>query len=175
METSDRGGAASAADALERLFAGPLGSGLAPAARAARAWYAANGDRERRHTTGVWLNKSGRTGVDPVLVVALDSNLMASELGTNKDLYLTRLSFHGVAVSDIRFTVGKRDTKGGAPNVSRVIRKGVPPTYHSELPKLSEEEQSRVARATKDLPDGLRQSASRAMCASLQRTKAKST
>lgn len=168
-----RGGAASASDVLSTLFEGPLGRGLAPAARAAKAWYAANGDRERRHTVGVWLQKSGREGVDPTMVVALDSNLLAGELGTNKDLYLQRLALHGVAVGNIRFTVGRAPTKGGASR-GRSAKGGVSGA-RPELPELTESERARVERACADLPDGLKQSVSRAMCASLRRSKSSGT
>lgn len=160
------GGPTSAADALQELLAGPLGAGMAPAARVARAWYAANGDRERRHTTGVWLRKPGRAGADPVLVVALDSNLMASELGTNKELYLSRLAFHGVAVSDIRFTVRRRDASVPAAARAHARRTDPPP-----LPDLAPADAERVRRATEGLPDGLRQSVERAMSATLRRSR----
>lgn len=167
---SDRGGVQSAGEALGVLLAGPLGKGLSAAGKAARAWYASNGDRERAHTTGVWLRKSGRAGIDPVLVVALDSNLLAMELGTNKDLYLQRLSFRGIAISDIAFVVRGQSKKGQLDE--RAARKTKPP---DELPPLSLAEEQRVARATADLPEGLRQSVSRAMCASIRRAKGKHT
>lgn len=166
----DRGGEpARAGDAVAALLGGALGKGLSAAAKAARAWYAANGDRERAHTTGVWLRKPGRTGADPVLVVELDSNLLAYELGTNKDLYLSRMAFHGIAVSDIRFKVG---------NPSHgVARRAAKQREHSPAPapELTPTEAKRVERACAGLPDGLRQSVSRAMCASLRRSKSSST
>ncbi len=166
---ADRGGAAvSAGDALAALMAGPLGRGLSEASRTARAWYATNGDRERAHTTGVWLRKSGRAGVDPVLVVALDSNLLAMELATRKELYLARLAFRGVAVSDIRFTVG-RDQREQIKRPKKARREEE--AERGDLPELTASELERVARATENLPDGLRQSVSRAMCASLKRAK----
>ena len=177
----ERGGTSSAADALAALMAGPLGKGLSKASAAAKAWYAANGDRERAHTTGVWLRKSGRAGVDPVMVVSLDSNLLAMELGTNKELYLTRLAFHGVAVSDIRFTVkrsaraaagdGRQGGRGKAPHHAGAVREA----FAHELPELTEKEKIDVDKATQNLPDGLRQSVSRAMCASLRRSKSSHT
>ena len=169
--SADRGGdAVRAGDAVGALLQGRLGKGLSAASAAAKAWYAANGDRERKHTTGVWLRKSGRTGCDPVLVVALDSNLLAMELGTNKDLYLARLAYHGLAVSDIRFTV-RRDPATDRRR-SGALKQSPRPT---PLPELTAAEVKRVERACEDLPDGLRQSACRAMCASLRRNKARST
>lgn len=166
---NERYGMGSAGDALAELFSGPLGAGLAPAARAARAWYSANGDRERRHTTGVWLRKSGKAGIADVLVVALDSNLLAAELGTNRDLYLGRLSQYGIAVSDIRFTVRKGTGKGRKKEAT-AAKAGVD-TSSTPLPPLSSAEEQRVERACAELPDGLKQSVSRAMCASLRRSK----
>ncbi len=168
---ADRGGeAVRAGDAVGALLTGALGKGLSAASAAAKAWYAANGDRERTHTTGVWLRKSGRTGTDPVLVVALDTNLLAMELGTNKDLYLARLAYHGLAVSDIRFTVRRDPAKE-----ARRARKQDSSRDAATLPELTASEVERVERACEDLPDGLRQSACRAMCASLRRNKARST
>lgn len=166
----ERGGVSSAGEALGVLLAGPLGKGLSAAGKAARAWYAANGDRERAHTTGVWLRKSGRAGIDPVLVVALDSNLLAMELATNKELYLSRLSFRGVAISGIEFVPRGQSRKRQLDG--RAARKAEPPC---ELPALSRAEEQRVAQVTANLPDGLRQSVSRAMCASLRRAKGKHT
>ena len=161
-----------------------MGKGLSRASAAAKAWYAANGDRERAHTTGVWLRKSGREGIDPILVVALDSNLLAMELGTNKELYLSRLAFRGIAISDIRFTVKRASgIGGGGPGQAAQARGGIRGAGGQaggsksarELPELSKKEKNDVDAATKDLPDGLRQSVSRAMCASLRRNKANNT
>ena len=168
--TDRDGGAVRAGDAVGALLQGPLGKGLSAASAAAKAWYAANGDRERSHTTGVWLRKSGRAGTDPVLVVALDTNLLAMELGTNKDLYLARLAYHGLAVSDIRFTVRRDPAQEARRSRDRERSRPAAP-----LPELTAAERERVARACEGLPDGLRQSACRAMCASLRRNKARST
>ena len=169
---SDRGGTASAASALSTLLSGPLGKGLSRASAAAKAWYAANGDRERAHTTGVWLKEPTRPGADPTLVVRVDSGLLASELATNKDLYLSRLAFRGVRVSNVRFTVG------GDPLPQVRKAKGEAKGGEGALPMrvdLTHEERARVDRATSGLPEGLRQSVSRAMCASLAREKCRST
>jgi hypothetical protein len=165
----DRGGEAQrAGDLVGALLGGSLGRGLGPAQKAARAWYAANGDRERAHTTRVWLRKSGRTGQDPVLVVELDAGWLAGELSTNKELYLSRLAFRGIRVSDICFKVGRRQDVAA-------LRARPTPGEPPELARLSEEERSRVARATNNLPDGLKQSVSRAMCASLARNKTRTS
>lgn len=176
MATERGGTPARAGDLVSSLLGGSLGRELSQAAQAARAWYAANGDRERAHTTGVWLNKPPRAGADPVLVVAVDSGLFASELGTNKDLYLTRLAHRGVRVSDIRFAV-RRFTGNTARSTGRAgVTPGatgarLAPQADAEATSLSPAELARVEHATANLPDGLRQSAARAMRASLARAK----
>ena len=134
--------------------------------RAARAWFVANGDRERAHTTGVWTRPGPFEGADPVLCVAVDSGLLAQELSCNKEIYLSRLAYAGVAISDIRFSVRARPREE-VKSVSK--KKDAKP---KPLPPLTESEMRQVAEATKGLPDGLRQSASQAMCASLRRNKA---
>lgn len=165
----DRGGDAErAGELVQALLAGPLGEGLDDAKRAARAWYAANGDRERAHTTGVWLRKPPRPGMDPTMVVRVDSGLLASELGTNKDLYLSRLSFFGVRISDIRFSVG-------SPSAVRKAGPSRPAAKPRPAAELTIEERERVERACANLPDGLRQSVSRAMCASLVKMRSTTT
>lgn len=159
-----------AGDLVRAIFGGKNASALSGAQRAARAWYAVNGDRERAHTTGVWLRKSGAATADPVMVVSVDSGLLAADLGTNKDLYLSRLANRGVRVSDIRFQVGRRTTE----DVARRAKKAESETP-SELPPLDEAERAEVERAVSHLPEELRKSASRAMCASLRQNKARHT
>lgn len=157
-----------AGDLVASLFGPKAMRRLSDAQRAARAWYAANGDRERSHTTGVWLRKPGRAKADPVLVVRLDSNLLAQELATNKDLYLARLARAGVQVSDLRFTVGQGRQ---APAADRARAR------HDERPQareLTAAERRRVEEATRDLPDSLRESVARAMRATMARPRKKS-
>lgn len=165
----DRGGDAQRVGTMvDALLGGTMGRSLSAAQRAARAWYAANGDRERAHTTGVWLRKSGRVGVDPILVVAVDAPWLAQELGTNKDLYLSRLSFSGLKISDIRFMVS-RETSAAARKAQ--IRKDATRAEKSPLAPLTSSEQERIERATEGLPQGLKESMQRAMSASLRRSK----
>lgn len=161
-------GAARAGDLVGALFGVGGARKLSSAQQAARAWFSANGDRERAHTTGVWLRKPGRAGVDPVMVVRLDSGLLAQELGTNKELYLARLAHAGVAVSDIRFDVGSARGASARDGAAGARKRGKQPA--SPPPRtLSDEEIRGVERATEGLPDGLRQSAARAMRATMAR------
>ena len=159
-----------AGDLVRAIFGGQNATALSAAQRAARAWYAVNGDRERAHTTGVWLRKAGAATADPVMVVSVDSGLLAADLGTNKDLYLSRLANCGVRVSNIRFQVGRRVTDAAASRKGRAARK-----VEEELPPLDEHEREEVERAVAHLPEEVRKSASRAMCASLRQEKVRNT
>ena len=80
--------------------------------RAAAAWYRANGDRERNHTTGVFLKKARVAGAAPVLGVYVDSHAMVTDFGVNKDIYLARLANIGFKVSGIEF-IPYENTKVG--------------------------------------------------------------
>ena len=104
------------------------------------------------------------------MVVSVDSGLLAADLGTNKDLYLSRLANRGVRVSDIRFQVGRRVTDAGPRRTDKDARKDT-----HELPPLDERERKEVERAVAHLPEEVRKSASRAMCASLRQEKARHT
>ena len=157
-------------DLVRAIFGGKNAAALSGAQRAARAWYAVNGDRERAHTTGVWLRKSGVDAADPVMVVSVDSGLLAADLGTNKDLYLSRLANRGVRVSDIRFQVGRRKTEDAARRADKAKKPA-----SQELPPLDAAEREEVERAVANLPEEVRKSASRAMCASLRQNKTRHT
>jgi hypothetical protein len=87
--------------------------------RAAAAWYRANGDRERAHTTGVFLKRPRKAGAAPVLGVYVDSHAMATDFGVNKDIYLARLANIGYEVSGIEFLPSRKrraDTARAARN-----------------------------------------------------------
>ena len=151
-----------AGDIIGSLFGAGGAGKLSSAQRAARGWFSANGDRERAHTTGVWLRKPGCAGKDPVMVVRLDSNLLAQELATNKELYLARLARVGVAVSDLRFEVGRARGPG-------IARGKKPKKEKPPLPDLRPADLARIEHACADLPEGLRESVFRAMRATIAR------
>jgi hypothetical protein len=141
---------------------------MSDAQRARAAWYGANGDVERKHTAGVFLDTSPvKKGRDPVLCVYVDSHARLSDFSANKEIYLARLHGYGLQVSGIRFRLSD----------SRHMRKAESGTYQTlghreekvELPELSAEQRRRVEDMTHDLPDGLREKARRAMELSLRR------
>lgn len=137
--------------------------------RAATAWYRANGDRERRHTMGVFLKASRVRGAAPVLGVYVDSHAMATDFGVNKDLYLARLANIGFEASGIEFLISRKPHRStDAPREGRS-------TAPTELPALDEAERQRVEELVCDLPESLRESVSKAVTLSLRREKLQGT
>lgn len=148
--------------------------------RAAQAWYEANGDLERRHTCGVYVRQARVAGASPVLGVYVDTNARLTDLRANKDLYLARLANVGYQVSDIEFRLSRtrRSLYDMAPRGPR--NDGDVPSRdgsdsREDLPSLSRAEEERVAELTRDLPEGLRQSASRAISLTMRRKKTDNT
>ena len=136
--------------------------------RARAAWYGANGDIERKHTTGVFLDKTPtKKGRDPVLCVYVDSHVRMSDFNANKEIYLARLHGVGLQVSGVKFRLSD----------ARHMRKATGEKYEGigkkrasvALPGLSQEERGRIEDITRDLPDGIRAKAERAIELSFRR------
>ena len=134
--------------------------------RAALAWRRANGDRERAHTTGVFLKRPRVRGAAPILAVYVDSHAMVTDFGVNKDIYLARLANVGFAVSGIEFLPSRegrrtRQQQGQAPQTA--------PT--DVLPALDAREAAEAERLVADLPEALRPSALKAVTNSMRQRK----
>lgn len=146
---------------------------------AAHAWFEVNGDSERRHTCGVYLRASRIAGEDPVLGVYVDTNARLTDFRTNKDLYLSRLANSGFRVSDVEFRLSR--TRAPMLRAAEVhagrAHDGAASYKEAEepLPPLTRKEEAHVHDLTRDLPDGLRQSASRAISLSMRRNKSADT
>lgn len=134
--------------------------------RAATAWYRANGDRERAHTTGVFLKRARRQGAAPVLCVYIDSHAMAIDFGVNKEIYLARLANVGFEVSGIEFLPSRDGHKKAA---ARRESKASP--KREELPELTPLEQAEVDALVARLPESIRAAAHRAVSLSKRRDK----
>lgn len=131
------------------------------AKRAHDVWFSVNGDTERRHTTGVYLDTSpSRRGAGPVLWVYVDSHILLCDFAARKDTYFARLVNGGLEVSDIRFELSN-DKHG-----HRAVRENEPA---EALPPHSREDEEEIARQVQMLPESLRDPAKRAMKLSLQR------
>lgn len=150
---------------MHTVVDGHMASKMTANQRAAAAWYRANGDRERAHTTGVFLKRPRVAGAAPVLGVYVDSHAMATDFGVNKDLYLARLANIGCEVSGIEFlpTRRPRQAKETAPTPAQPIAE--------PLPELSTQEQLAVQLLVADLPADLQQAASKAISLSKRRQK----
>ena len=137
--------------------------------RATAAWFRANGDRERAHTTGVFLKKPRVAGAAPVMGVYVDTHAMATDFGVNKDLYLARLANIGCEVSGIEFIPTRRKTQAKKKADVQVQSTEQP------LPELTPLERAEVADLVEKLPDDLKASVSKAIELSKRREKLKSS
>ena len=138
--------------------------------RAAAAWHRANGDRERMHTTGVFLKRPRVAGAAPILGVYVDSHIMATDFGVNKDIYLARLANIGFAVSGIDFIPSREGYR-----TAQTRPKETAPSPSPVLPELSETERKEVQSLVADLPSELRERASQAIELSKRKQKLKDT
>ena len=152
---------------MSEVVDGTMMSRMSANQRASAAWYRANGDRERAHTTGVFLKRPRVAGAAPILGVYVDSHVMATDFGVNKDIYLARLANVGFEVSGIEFIPsreGYRTARG-----SRTTAKA--PRCEEVLPPLDESELKEVEFLVRDLPEPLRTSVSKAVSLSKRREK----
>lgn len=147
-----------------------MASRMSEGQRAAAAWYRANGDRERAHTTGVFLKPARVHGAPPVLGVYVDSHVMATDFGVNKDLYLARLANVGYSVSGIDFLVSREGYK-----TRRAKRERTASASPKELPELSPRERAEARALVERLPENLRDQALRAVELSKRRQRLKKT
>lgn len=150
------------ADLLKQITGSSMRSHLNDNQRCALAWSEANGDRERDHTTGVFLAPSRVKGADPRLIVYVDNNSCITDFSTNSDIYLARLANWGLALSGIAFRLGHSKRKKISSNSSTTIPK---------LPPLTEKEHAYITKMVKNLPPELKEKARYAIELSIRRTK----
>lgn len=150
---------------LGSFLSGGFGGRLSANQRAAAIWYRANGDTERRHTTGVFLRRARSAALPPVLGVYVDSSTRLTDFSASRDVYLARLANAGLELSGIEF----RLTRSPRPVCGQVGAGREEPSAAPELPPLSAADMARIDELASGLPDGLRQDASRAMELSLRR------
>lgn len=150
-------------EVLDEVVSGGLSRGMSAAQRAAVAWAACNGDRERAHTTRVFLRAPRVEGADPVIWVYVDSHAFLTDLTANRDIYLARLANWGFAVSGIEFAVD-REAHGRVRGACVVgAAEGRPDV--GDAP--TDEERARAEELAGSLPAALRPSVSKAIAATL--------
>lgn len=153
---------ASISKILDQLVGASLKKRLNATQRCALAWNEANGDRERNHTTGVFLLPPHIKGNAPRLIVYVDNHSCMTDFNTNAELYLARLANWGLALSGLEFKVS---------HSAKIKRKKSPKKEEQALPQLNKEELAHIDEMVAALPSELRGKVRYAMCASLRRTK----
>lgn len=171
-EVAGEGRAQPLSEVISEVVGGRMAGRLSRNQRAARAWFSVNGALERSHTCGVYLRKPRGREAGPVLVVYVDTGSRVTDFRTNKELYLARLANGGFDVSDLDFRLSH---EGHSRSASTTSAHSPHDLAGGPVPTLTAEEQGRVECMTHPLPDGLRESSARAMCAALRRSKMQKT
>ena len=145
---------------MERLVGQDMAAHMGANQRAQAAWRAANGDRERAHTTRVFLRAARTAGLAPVMCVYVDSHALVSDFSANRDLYLARLANQGFAVSGIEFAVDRTARAQAVPTVPSVTGS---PRADAPIGAVPADLEPLVEA----LPDSLREKVSKAIAASI--------
>ena len=164
-------------DLLSRVVDGEMRGRMSAAQRAAAAWYGANGDIERAHTTGVFLKKPKREDAAPILGVYVDSHARLTDFTVNREIYLARLHNAGLELSGIEFRLTRRDraeaqgqagagTRVGGGEGSSALPERPRPL---DLPQLDAGKRATIEVAVADLAEPLRSKVARAMEMSMRR------
>ena len=130
---------------------------------AGRAWYAVNGDIERAHTTGVFVREPSGRQTLPTLIVYVDSRARATDFTANREIYLGRLERVGWHFEEVQFRESKRPAALPAPARERR-------SFSPDAAPLSDADAARIDELCAEVPESLRESVSRAMRESWQRT-----
>lgn len=131
---------------------------------ATRAWYAANGDIERAHTTGTFVREPRRGEAGPVLVVYVDSKARVTDFSANSEVYLARLANAGHPFSKVEFRLSRYPRRAASAAGPATAAAG-PASPRPSRP-LTSEEREVIDELCSGLPESLRETVSRAMCAS---------
>ena len=164
-------------EVLSRVVGGEMRGRMSAAQRAAAAWYGANGDIERAHTTGVFLKKPKREGAAPILGVYVDSHARLTDFTVNREIYLARLHNAGLELSGIEFRLTRRDRAetqneagAGAGAGAGEGRSALPERPRPlDLPQLDEGKRATIEVAVADLEEPLRSKVAHAMEMSMRR------
>lgn len=153
-------------DLLASMLGQRFARGASEGERAIAAWFGANGDRERAHTTRVFLRKPKAAGLDPVMCVYVDSHAYATDLNANRDLYLGRLANWGFYVSGIEFAVDRNAHRQQGQVQQETTRSSRP--RNAVASPATPQEQARIDDLLKEAPESLKASISKAILASLR-------
>lgn len=158
-------GTSSIADVFSGVVVPPAGAGH----DVTRAWYAANGDIERAHTTGTFVREPRRGEAGAVLVVYVDSKARVTDFSANSEVYLARLANAGHPFCKVEFRLSKYPrrppARGGEKNVSPATAAALTPAPRRAL---TPRERDEIESLCSGLPASLRETVSRAMSASYE-------
>lgn len=167
------------ADLVKELIDGDIQSGTEDNRRALYVWRKVNGDIERAHTKAVFLKEAEGKEKLPTLFVYVDSSSRVVDFNTNQELYVERLRAAGFYVGKVIFKLSRygdsaSESESGISEPASAHggknKRSLEETPDT-LPELSEEELLQAHELTKNLPDGLREAAFKAFCASVAREK----
>lgn len=135
-----------------------------------RIWLEINGDRERRHTKGVFLLEKEEL---KTLLVYVDSPSIVQDFSMNKHLYLGRFTMTDIRIDDIQFRLSRYvDTPD---HVSTAVNSNNSPTTHNSTQsptthsaqntthEISEEEKQYILELCSTLPEKLQEVVSNAL------------
>ena len=163
-DKNDRVGEVSASDLVGMFLSGDAMAKAGENRKVGVAWYKANGDTERRHTTGVFIKDDVNKG--HILCVYVDSNAIMVEFNAMRQMYLARLEAQGIHVDGIQFLLSREGYHTWMDQQKDENEEDKP------LPELSREEERRVAELVPaDLPEELRAKVERAIRLSYRREK----
>lgn len=169
MTDEARGGSS---QTIAQLIKGVLGeklSGISESQRLLALWLMVNGERERTHTVGVYLNEAKGWQTPARLIVYVDSNACVVDFNASRELYLARLEGVGLKLAGVDFKLSRY----AAEHKERQRQESDP--KREELPELTEEDRQFVEELVRDVPEKLRASVSKAVSSSLRREKAAGT
>lgn len=157
-----------ATSSIAEVFSGAVVPPAGAAASATRAWYAANGDIERVHTTGTFVREPRRGESGPVLVVYVDSRARVTDFSANSEVYLARLANAGHCFSKVEFRLSRYPRRAASSEGERSGRTAPAAAPPSPRRPLSPRERDEIERLCSGLPASLRETVSRAMSASYE-------
>lgn len=157
-------GTSSIADVFSGVVVPPAGAGH----DVTRAWYAANGDIERAHTTGTFVREPRRGEVGPVLVVYVDTKARVTDFSANSEVYLARLANAGHPFCKVEFRLSRYPRRPPAPGGEKNVSPAIATAAAAPRRALTPRERDEIESLCSNLPASLRATVSRAMSASYE-------
>ena len=171
QEISARGGNENAKDLMSTLLGNFRDSkSMSKNRRAYLAWVESNGEREVKHTTGVFVREiAGREY--PVLTVYVDNRMCMIDFLAQREIYRARLSEYGLEFSDLEFKLDKYNRHVGKEDGSSKEQPQGQKAEKKILPELTTEEKLQISELVSGLSEPLKSTAYKAIEASFRQKK----